>query len=118
DLFSDHLLDELMHRAGVGADGGRSPVEGGLAEAGEVEGKSAVTRGDPGPHGHPVERRAAEAVDHEERPAGAAEVEVMNGTVDVRDLMPHCVKDPTPGSQTPGVSGSRRQRMRNDAHPC
>src|SRR5439155_25513848 len=90
--FADHALDEVVDEGGVGADGGGVSEEWRLAESREVDGQRAARLRNRWTHSHPVERVSAETVDHEHRPARAAEVDVMHRPAYLRDSMPHCVK--------------------------
>src|SRR5438093_1574873 len=90
--FADHAIDEVVDERDVGADRGGASEEWRLAESREVDGQRAARLRDRWTHSHPVERVSAETVDHEHRPARAAEVDVMHWSADIRDSMPHCVK--------------------------
>ena len=99
----DDLLDEVMDESRVGADRGRASEQRGLSETGEIDGERVVRPRDLWCDGHPVQGVAGQAVNHEQGWARAAEVYVVNGPMDVCDLMPQCVMNPTPGIQRPGA---------------
>ena len=99
--LAGHLFDELVDQARVRPDGGRASEERGLSKPCEVDSEGVVVLGDLWSNSHPVQGAPAEAVDHDDRSSGAAEVYVVNRAVEVCDFMPHCVMNATPGSPRP-----------------
>jgi len=100
--MAQDLLDEVVDQRCVGAHSGRASEERCLAEPSKIDRDGVMRPRNFGRHRHPVEGAAGEAVDHEERRAGAAEVYVVNGSFDVCDFMPQCVMNRTPGFLRPG----------------
>ena len=92
-----------MDESRVGADRGRASEQRGLSETGEIDGERVVRPRDLWCDGHPVQGVAGQAVNHEQGWARTAEVYVVNRPIDVCDLMPQCVMNPTPGIQRPGA---------------
>src|SRR6202011_4250584 len=98
DGFTDDLLYELIDKRGVGADRRGPMEERRLSKAGEVDRKGVVALCQLRSDGHPVQRIAAQSVDHEERFALPSEVDVVDRPVEVGDFMSQCVNPTMPGS--------------------
>src|SRR5207302_10069732 len=87
------------------------------AKPGEVHGEGTICLGQRSAYAKPVESAAAKAMHHQQRLARASEIEVVDRSFEVDDLMPHCVMNATSAVSKPGAGRSPRLPMESDAHP-